>query len=205
MASSYYDIETILSEEERVTAEFSIDAHGLGYLDPARDPASEPDVTAGSKMDLPYWMIQPLNKRNWVEFQFPKIYGKYFREVLRANATPQVVTLHDKSPYFEDFGLRMSMDLVEHLEREGGEALEEAKQAYLTIQSAMVIRSHSLLNLSENSSNEDTSRLLKGLTEHEKRVFAVGQQSSEAFKAWKERNTATITKAQVGRKRTRGA
>ena len=97
----------------------------------------------------------------------------------------------------------------------------------------------------QNSSNEDTSRLLKGLTEREKKgettcsntvvlgsimltalsfstcrlhadcmlrcvryhgpipsaVFAVGQQSSEAFRAWKERNTATITRAQVTRTR----
>ena len=59
--SNYFNIDAILSEEEasafcalcslnqwpwlqRVTAVFSIDAHGLGYLDPARDPAKEPDV-----------------------------------------------------------------------------------------------------------------------------------------------------------------
>ena len=72
MASSapcaYYDIDAILSEEEvdsrirdtvaslsvclpararclqRVTAEFAIDANGLGFLDPARDPNTQPDV-----------------------------------------------------------------------------------------------------------------------------------------------------------------
>lgn len=207
MASStpcaYYDIDAILSEEERVTAEFVIDANGLGFLDPARDPNTQPDVAAGSKLDLPYWMIQPLNKRNWVEFQFPKIYGKYFRETLRANSDPQVVSLHDKAPYFEDFGLRMAIDVCEH--SQDGEQPAEAREAYLIIQNAMVNRSRHLLDLSENSSNEDTSTLLKGLTQRERQLFAVGQLSSQSFRAWKERSAATIKKAQVGKKRSRGA
>jgi GINS complex subunit 3 len=199
---SYYDLDTILSEEERVTAEFSIDAYGLGYLDPARDPSTEPDVAVGCKLDLPYWMIQPLNKRNWVEFQFPKIYGKHFREVLRANSDPQVVSLHDKAPYFEDFGLRMASDVCEH--NQEGEQAAESREAYITIQNAMVNRSQHLLDLSENSSHEDTSKLVKGLTERERELFSIGQASSQSFRAWKERNTATIKKAQVGKKRSRG-
>merc|ERR1711981_1461902 len=90
MVSNYYDLDAILAEEERVAAEFSIDAHGLGYLDPARDATVEPDIRTGSKLDLPYWMIPPLNQRNWVEFQFPKFFGKHFRESLHADAAPQV-------------------------------------------------------------------------------------------------------------------
>lgn len=201
--TSYFDINTILSEEERVTAEFMIDAKGLGYLDPARDASVEPDVISGSKLDLPYWMIQPLNKRNWVDFQFPKIYGRYFRESLRANSDPQVVSLHDKAPYFEDFGLKMTLDMCDHSTEE--EQAAEAREAYVTIMNAMVNRSRCLLDLSENSSNEDTSTLLKGLTEREKELFAVGQASSQSFRLWKERSAATIKKAQVGKKRFRGS
>jgi len=115
----------------------------------------------------------------------------------------QVVTLHDKAPYFEDFGLRMTLDVCDHSGEE--EQTAEAREAYVTIQNAMVNRSRHLLDLSENSSNEDTSTLLKGLTEREKELFALGQASSQSFRFWKERSAATIKKAQVGKKRFRGS
>ena len=93
------------------------------------------------------------------------------------------------------------MDVVEHSNDE--EFLGEASDTYLTISAAVLTRSQHLLDLCENSSNEDTSSLLKGLTEREKGVFSMGQGASRAFRMWKERSTGTIVKAQVGKKRPR--
>merc|ERR1712072_472383 len=104
--ANYFEIDAILSEEERVQTEFQIDAYGLGYLDPARNAVTDPDLTSGSSLSLPYWMVQPLNKRNWVELRFPKYYGKLFLDELLADAKPEVLSLHDKSPYFEVFGFQ---------------------------------------------------------------------------------------------------
>jgi len=30
---------------QRVNAEFAVDAYGMGYLDPSKDPSTEPDVS----------------------------------------------------------------------------------------------------------------------------------------------------------------
>jgi len=187
-----------------VTASFNVDAHNLGYIDPAREPSVKPDIKAGTKLDLPYWMVQPLSKRNWVDFAFPKVYGRHFREVLTADSSPQVVSLHDKIPFFEEAGCRMAIDVLElhQQEQQPPEQAMEAKEVCDTLKKAIVNRSQQLLDLSENSSGEDTSRLLKGLTEREKQLFAIGQQSSRQFQLWKVRDVGQITK--VGSKRVRG-
>jgi len=148
-------------------------------------------------------MIQPLVKRNWVEFKFPKAYHKHFREQIIADSNPQVLTLHDKSPYYEDFGLQMARDVCERADE--GEQVDEAREVYLAIGGAIVNRSQHLLSLCENSCEEDTSGLKKGLTEREKNVFAVGQDASRCFRSWKDRESGTIMKVQVGKKRSRGS
>ena len=78
--TSYFDINTILSEEEvtvnwnliynliyehlswclqRVTAEFVIEAKGLGYLDPARDASVEPDVSEAASLKIHVESVGP--------------------------------------------------------------------------------------------------------------------------------------------------
>ena len=74
------------------------------------------------------------------------------------------------------FGLQMAQHVCERADE--GEQVEEAREVYLAIQGAIVNRSQHLLSLSENSCNEDTSGLMKGLTEREKAAFAVGQDAS---------------------------
>lgn len=45
-SSGYYDMESILSEEERVPCIFTLDAVGMGMLDPT---TSEEDLAQGTK------------------------------------------------------------------------------------------------------------------------------------------------------------
>lgn len=47
MSGGYYDLEAILSEEERVPCVFTIDAMGMGMLDPT---TSEEDLVEGTKV-----------------------------------------------------------------------------------------------------------------------------------------------------------
>ena len=49
----YLDIDEILAEEERISCIFSIDAAGLGPLDPT---TNEEDLPAQSKVELPLWL-----------------------------------------------------------------------------------------------------------------------------------------------------
>ena len=81
----------------------------------------------GSKLNLPYWLVNPLYRRQWLEVSLPKvhphwillgaaslttpqIYGKHFCDTLRADPGVRVVTLHDKSPYFEEFGTTIAAE-----------------------------------------------------------------------------------------------
>ncbi|CAM9462640.1 unnamed protein product, partial [Ectocarpus sp. 13 AM-2016] len=56
-AGGYYDIDTILSEEIRVPCVFTLDAVGMGVLDPT---TSDEDLSQGAKVDFPLWMARPL-------------------------------------------------------------------------------------------------------------------------------------------------
>lgn len=47
MSGGYYDLQAILSEEERVPCVFTLDAMGMGVLDPT---TSEEDLTKGTKV-----------------------------------------------------------------------------------------------------------------------------------------------------------
>lgn len=47
MSGGYYDLESILSEEERVPCVFTLDAMGMGMLDPT---TAEEDLAQGAKV-----------------------------------------------------------------------------------------------------------------------------------------------------------
>ena len=49
----FLDIDEILAEEERLSCVFSLDASGLGYLDPT---SNEEDLPENSKVELPLWL-----------------------------------------------------------------------------------------------------------------------------------------------------
>jgi GINS complex subunit 3 len=49
----FLDIDEILAEEERIACIFSLDASGLGTLDPT---SNEEDLPASSKVELPLWL-----------------------------------------------------------------------------------------------------------------------------------------------------
>lgn len=49
----FLDIDEILAEEERMSCVFSLDASGLGSLDPT---SNEEDLPATSKIELPLWL-----------------------------------------------------------------------------------------------------------------------------------------------------
>lgn len=51
MSGGYYDIETILGEEERVPCVFTLDAMGMGTLDPT---TSDEDLRQGAKVKHRY-------------------------------------------------------------------------------------------------------------------------------------------------------
>ena len=94
-SSSYYDIDSILSEEERVPSIFNVDGVQLGFLDPS---SFDDDLKKDTNIELPFWLCKTLQSKGMVNIESPKFYKHKFLEHMEAD--PSVVNLREKSPYY---------------------------------------------------------------------------------------------------------
>lgn len=82
--SSYYDIDTILAEEELVPSMTLFDFSHLAYLDPdARH--GETHLPEGSKIKMPLWSLEKWAALGYVRMSMPRHYNRKFRERLEAD------------------------------------------------------------------------------------------------------------------------
>ena len=100
---NYFSIEDILATQERVPVEVETDLKNLGFLDQGADNM---DLARGTKLELPYWCVEGLNKsdqsRSYLMVDIPKTFKEMFREIMSAD--PLVVDLHKMGPYYYEFG-----------------------------------------------------------------------------------------------------
>ena len=101
--SSFLDIDTLLSEEERLPCIFSTDCPTLGHLD--KNNADEQVLPKGSKVELPLWLAEFLANKGMVEIEIPKHYGPKMRDQLNSSSN---INLREYSTYYFDVGLRLS-------------------------------------------------------------------------------------------------
>ncbi|TPX34693.1 hypothetical protein SmJEL517_g02784 [Synchytrium microbalum] len=101
MGSAYFDIESILADQQRVPCFFAYPVPGYGFL----DGNNEADLPANTRVELPYWMAETLAIHNYVELDLPKFYSARVREDLQA--APTAVNIHHLCPYFYEFGIRI--------------------------------------------------------------------------------------------------
>eukprot|EP00904_Undaria_pinnatifida_P000017 jgi/Undpi1/10015/HiC_scaffold_28.g12469.m1 len=170
MSGGYYDLESILSEEERVPCVFTLDAMGMGMLDPT---TSEEDLAQGAKVEFPLWMARPLAGKGMVELDLPKHYTDRFREQLEAG--PGAVNLRERSPYYYEVGVALA-SLTDD---------QRLQDTLLVVFSGE--RFKRLLDCSLNSLNEDVNAFTRDLPNLEKSLFNAGYRSSEEYVGWKSR------------------
>jgi len=183
----YYDIDTILAEEERIPTRFRYDAHQLGYLDPG---SVEEDITKDTKVELPLFLAKMLSKKQLVVLSVPKCYEAKFRSNMNADAS--VMDLH-RYPYYYDVGQDLSL------------LLKEA-DLHGILQKAFAQRYKMILDKSQNMRNADTTEFTTRLTTNENKLFEAGYLSSIEYEKWKNRKNSKITTASVinsNRKRKR--
>ncbi|KAL1463472.1 hypothetical protein WDU94_015220 [Cyamophila willieti] len=104
MRSHYFSLESILVTQERVPCVFHQPVKHAGFLDSG---SQNPDLEAGAKLDLPYWiakLFHSLNSNNAkiIEITLPKIFKENYRDILTADASLVDLTKHSK--YFYKFG-----------------------------------------------------------------------------------------------------
>ncbi|KAK2190338.1 hypothetical protein NP493_84g05066 [Ridgeia piscesae] len=176
---NYFSIDDIIATQEKIPCKFEVAVPHLGYLDQSSD--SE-DVAVGTKLELPYWLAQSLcgRRKHTVSVELPKVYRESYREIFDADAT--VVDLHKLGPYFYLFGTRL-------LHFEHPDSADIAKNLLQTFQT----RFRMIMDMSQNSFNEDVTQLTQKLDETERTIFDVGQQGLNDFQQWETRQVDKLT------------
>lgn len=90
-SSSYYDIDSILAEEELVPCTTLFDFSHLGHLDPEaarrRRPQHEEEsyLPEASQIKMPLWAVEKWATLGFVRLSLPRHYSRKARERLEAD------------------------------------------------------------------------------------------------------------------------
>ncbi|KOS19793.1 DNA replication complex GINS protein PSF3 [Escovopsis weberi] len=126
---SYYDVDAILTDGEKVPCQFDLDVPHLGHLD------NSPGLKPGTKLSLPLWLAEMLalatpssssssytqDPKPPLTLNLPPCLAEPVLAALKAD--PRAVPLRDQSPHFYGVGVRM-LDLFD--EREVGGVLRRS-------------------------------------------------------------------------------
>lgn len=186
---NYFSITDILATEERLKCTLQIDLPGLGFLDPSSETQ---DLKAGSKLELPFWLVKPLNKnilRNSrnpkvvVVEDIPKIYKEAYRDILEAGAT--AFQLSNWSQYFYEFG--MHLRVLDH---------RDCERITAVLNKTFVERFRLIADLVENS-NSSESAIEAQLPTIERELYRSGKKASLQLKNWMEKGVGKIETSEV--------
>ncbi|KAL6291092.1 hypothetical protein ACE6H2_008602 [Prunus campanulata] len=180
--ASYYDIDDILVEEQRVPVVFQQAVNGVDI-----DPSAETHcVEPGSKVELPYWLAHELHLRKVAKMKVPACFNQ--RTKLELGADGASVDLRSRCLYFYEFGCKIA-PLVG--DRDMGSFLL----------SAFRTRYQKILAKAHNAAFTAHSKLLSYLTKEETNLFEAAQSSMAAFKKWRIGGPRFERASVLGRKR----
>ncbi|KAK3312860.1 hypothetical protein B0H66DRAFT_381640 [Apodospora peruviana] len=190
---SYYDIDSILTDAEKIPCTFQLDIPDLGYLD--NNPGQA--LKSGTKIALPLWLAEMLaianlgddidQDKSFVSFELPAAVGNDVVQALKAD--PRAVPLRDQSPHFYGLATHM-MDLSE--EQELGSVL---RKTFVTRAAEIALHARKVGGTtgSKGGPAEEASNLgvggageefLRGLDEWERKLFRKAHDGSKAGKEW---------------------
>ncbi|KEZ40733.1 DNA replication complex GINS protein PSF3 [Scedosporium apiospermum] len=176
---SYYDIDAILTEAEKVPCKFELDVPDLGHLD---NNPSQP-LKSGTNLTLPLWLAEMLAISSTGEDAKPPVTmsppAALSTEVVQAlKADPRAVPLRDQSAHFYGLGTRM-LDLFEDKE------LAEVLRKTFVVRAAEV-------GLHAGKVGDDVpvggagEEFLRGLDEWERGLFRKAHEGAKGTKEWME-------------------
>ncbi|KAG5177454.1 hypothetical protein JKP88DRAFT_261455 [Tribonema minus] len=172
---SFFDIDAILMEDERVPCVFLEEAVGMGMLDPSQE---NEDLPKGANVELPLWLARSLAPRGAVQVRQPRHYGELFRERLGAGAG--AVDLRDASPhYYQVGGMLARLTNDTSLER-------------LLLDTFVGERFARLLDTALNSAGADIAAFTRALPASERRLFDAGFGARGEYARWKSREHTAV-------------
>lgn len=165
----YFDLDSILAEEERVAVTFKVGCTGLGRaLDPSCD---DDDLKEESNVELPFWVVKDLAARGFVGITRPKYYDHRVRNDLEADS--RCVNLIEKCAYYYEMGLNV---------------LSITNDKYLSkmLKTTFGLRYEHLLikAMSLQPDTDDLSRTERVLSREERNVFEAGRSARKVLTEW---------------------
>ena len=181
------DINSILSEEERIPCTFGHTSLKLGHLDAS---AEDNDISEGTQVDIPMWLGEVFQSKSVVAINPPKHFGKKMRDEMRAGAAS--VNLREFSYYFFDVGLHLA-----HISRD--DILRDTLMKAFTGDRYRALTVHSLTP----GTNEDASEYSQSLTSSELEIYKKGLRSLQNLQGWRSSCGVPLKKSRVLGRRER--
>ncbi|KAK7557924.1 DNA replication complex GINS protein PSF3 [Phyllosticta citricarpa] len=183
-SNSYYDIDAILTDAQKVPCTFELTVPGLGYL----DGNAGQDMNQGTKVELPLWLGEMLAPLLTAEILSSPAAGTSMatldlpaalsaRVVNALKADPRTVDLRALAPHFFTLGARM-LELFE--EEELGEILSESFKARAKVIADQAHNPRGALG--------EGADFLRGLDESERQLFRAAHDSAKAVRLWMAEN-----------------
>ncbi|OAL69564.1 DNA replication complex GINS protein PSF3 [Trichophyton violaceum] len=169
---SYYDVDAILTDSQKVPCTFELDVPKLGFL----DGNAGGDIKTGSKVELPLWLGEMLavgarqGSSPLVTLDLPKALSEQVMNALKAD--PRTVDLRALAPHFYRLGCR----ILQLFEEE--EMVDVLSHTFKT--RAMQISDHAHNPAGPMSGQE----FLRGLDETERQLFRAAHESIKSMRAW---------------------
>ncbi|KAK8165221.1 DNA replication complex GINS protein psf3 [Phyllosticta citrichinensis] len=176
-SNSYYDIDAILTDAQKVPCTFELTVPGLGYL----DGNAGQDMKQGTKVELPLWLGEmlavssPAAGFSMATLDLPAALSARVVNALKADS--RTVDLRALAPHFFTLGARM-LELFE--EEEMGEILSESFKARAKVIADQAHNPRGALG--------EGADFLRGLDESERQLFRAAHDSAKAVRLWMAEN-----------------
>ncbi|CAB61465.1 DNA replication complex GINS protein psf3 [Schizosaccharomyces pombe] len=159
----YYDIDSILSENQKVPCTSTVSIPGLGHEGRM--------VPTGSKVELPFWLAEVLAINSFVSIHMPAPFSSVVRNALKAN--PNSVSIRDITTHYYHFAEKM---------------LHLISDDSLVQISLNTLRSRAMLiadaSLNPQGALQQNSQFIEGLDDFEKHILRVSHNAHRSLINW---------------------
>lgn len=182
--SDYWDLDSIIADQQKVPCFFKSDVPGLGFLEGNLDN----DLNKDNRIDLYFWLAQPLAMGNYVDMELPACFHERVRNDLNASAV--AVDIKQLSPYFYKIGTNIV------------QLTGNTPELNLTgiLNQALIERISTIVDHAETaktSNRADQTKFLMSLDETEREIYKLARTSMSSVDMWmtRRKSMARLRKA----------
>ncbi|KAL2823899.1 hypothetical protein BDW59DRAFT_148176 [Aspergillus cavernicola] len=170
---SYYDVDSILTDAQKLPCTFELDVPGLGILE--GNPGES--IKAGTRIDLPLWLGEMLSigarlgTSRLVTLDIPSALSERVMNAFQAD--PRTVDLRSLAPNY----YRLSERVLELFEEE--EMIDILSNTFKKRAAEIADHAHN-----PKGALGDGAEFLQGLDETERQLFRVAHDSAKETRIW---------------------